>query len=214
VNQSTPVTILNGVSEVVSGLYHSCAIMTDTTVRCWGSNWSGQLGDGTTQQRTTPVVVAGLTGVTSIAASFESTCVVVSGAVKCWGGNANGELGSGTGITTPSLSRVTPVGLGAGQKSVTAGGRTICALSFAGAVSCWGLNRFGSVGDGTFVDKTSPTAIPELQSEVIEVQMGNETGCAVTKDLLQMCWGYNYSGQLANGESRNSRPSPVWSRGT
>jgi alpha-tubulin suppressor-like RCC1 family protein len=210
--QSTPVPVLNGVSEVVSGLYHSCAIMTDTTVRCWGANWSGQLGDGTTQQRTSPVEVPNLVGVTSIAASFESTCAVVSGAVKCWGGNANGELGSGTGLTTPSAVPVTAVGLATGQKSVTAGGRTVCALSLLGAVSCWGLNRFGSVGDGTKVDKTSPVAIPELQSGIIAVQMGNETGCAVTTELLQLCWGYNYSGQIANGERRNERTSPVWSR--
>jgi alpha-tubulin suppressor-like RCC1 family protein len=214
VNQSTPVPILNGVSQVVSGIYHSCAIMTDTTVRCWGANWSGQVGDGTTQQRNSPVIVPGLSGVTSIAANFESTCAVVAGAVKCWGGNAHGELGSGTGLTTPSMVPVAAVGLESGQRSVTTGGRTACALSLGGAVKCWGANRLGSVGDGTYVDKTSPVAIPELQSDIIAVQMGNETGCAVTEDLLQLCWGGNYSGQLANGERRNNRPSPVWARGT
>jgi alpha-tubulin suppressor-like RCC1 family protein len=209
VTQPTPVTILNGVSSVSAGFYHSCAIMLDTTLRCWGANWSGQLGDGTFTQRNSPVVVPGLTGVTSVATNFESTCVVASGGVKCWGGNYYGELGTSTGSLTYSTSPVTPDGLTSGQGSVSSGGRTTCALSVGGAVNCWGMNRFGSVGDGTYVNRFSPVAIAVLQSGVLSVAIGNESNCAVTDDYLQFCWGGNYSGQLANGR-RNNLPSPTW----
>ena len=88
---------LSGVGAIAAGTYHSLALLTDGTVRAWGDNESGQLGDGTTTLRTTPVPVSGLSGVVAIAGGFEHSLVLLAdGTVRAWGHNYNGQLGDGT----------------------------------------------------------------------------------------------------------------------
>jgi alpha-tubulin suppressor-like RCC1 family protein len=99
---------LNNVMAVAAGGYHTCALLGDGTVRCWGSNYSGQLGDGTTTQRNTPATVSGLSGATAIAAGEYHTCALLGdGTVRCWGWNNYGQLGTGDPIyvTQPVVVR-------------------------------------------------------------------------------------------------------------
>src|SRR5262249_28413918 len=101
----TPVSRLSGVGEVTGGQGHSCArTEPDGQVYCWGSNSSGELGDGTALGRLTPVQIPGLMGVGQIVASFHFTCARTwrDSAVRCWGGNSSGVLGDDT--ITESLS--------------------------------------------------------------------------------------------------------------
>jgi alpha-tubulin suppressor-like RCC1 family protein len=99
-NRSTPVAVIGlnkGVTEISAGLYHTCARLTSGAVRCWGYNYYGQLGDGTTANRSRPVRVRGLTRVTSVVAGGYHTCALRrGGTVGCWGDNGFGELGDGT----------------------------------------------------------------------------------------------------------------------
>jgi alpha-tubulin suppressor-like RCC1 family protein len=196
------------VAQVSTGHDHSCAVMTNGTVYCWGDNGYGQLGDGTFTQRTRPVQVMGLTDAEQVSAGGESTCAVVrGGAVHCWGANVYGQLGRGsTGDPKPFAAPV--VGLGAAYK-VSVGERYACAITNDDKLWCWGRNELGQLGDGSTTDRRRPLQVAGLTS-VTEVSAGDEHACAL--DLLAglSCWGRNTSGQLGDEMfASRSAPAPV-----
>ncbi|MCX6538746.1 MAG: RCC1 repeat-containing protein, partial [Acidobacteria bacterium] len=225
-SRSTPVNVsglTSGVSAVAAGRFHTCAVTSGGGVKCWGSNQYGQLGDGTTTHRFTPVDVSGLTsGVIAVTAGYFHTCAVTSGGgVKCWGYNNSGQLGDGTSHTCAVTSgggvkcwgsnnlgqlgdgtttqRVTPVDVSAltsGVSAVDAGGYHTCALTAGGGVKCWGLNSIGQLGHGTTTQHLTPVDVSGLTSGVIAVTAGYFHTCAVTSGGGVKCWGYNNSGQL------------------
>ena len=138
--------------QIVAGDYHTCARLSDGTVRCWGSNAIGQLGDGTTTQRLTPTAVPGLSDVVGLSAGHQHTCAVLSdGTARCWGSNSDGQLGDGvliqgTGIDFPGPSRRSPtavVGL-SGSVDIACGALHTCARLNDGTLYCWGRDVAGS----------------------------------------------------------------------
>jgi alpha-tubulin suppressor-like RCC1 family protein len=200
--------LASGVQAVVTGYFHSCALTDAGGVKCWGANGNGQLGDGTTEQRLTPVDVSGLTsGVIAIAAGHSHTCAVTTGGgVKCWGNNASGQLGD-----EGNMQRLTPVdtsGLGSGVASVASRYHHTCAVMTGGAVKCWGANGSGQLGNNSNSTAYSPVDVSGLTSGVAEVTMGQNHTCAVLTTGGVKCWGYNGLGQLGDG-SMFSAPTPV-----
>jgi alpha-tubulin suppressor-like RCC1 family protein len=211
-DRHTPVNVRRlaiGVSAIAAGGYHTCALTAVGGVKCWGWNSFGQLGDGTTTDRHTPVNVSGLAiGVSAIAAGDFHTCALIAGGgIKCWGYNVDGQLGDGT--TTNRHTPVNVSGLASGVSAITAGGWHTCALTAeAGGVKCWGRNLYGQLGDGTTTDRTTPVDVSGLASGVSAITAGELHTCALTAVGGVKCWGWNSFGQLGDGTTTD-RHTPV-----
>ncbi|MDI3289471.1 hypothetical protein [Polyangium sp. 15x6] len=148
---------IEGASAIALGAAFGCALLEGGSVRCWGDNAAGQLGDGTTEARAESVVVKGLSGATAIALGAEHGCALKEGGVvTCWGKNDRSQLGDGT--TEARLSPAPVPGL-AGVRALSAGGAHTCVMLEGGAARCWGGNGAGEVGDGTTTDRGAPTAV-------------------------------------------------------
>jgi len=208
ISRTTPVSVTvltEGINAISGGGVHTCALTLAGGVKCWGWNSTGQLGDGTTITRVTPVDVAGLTNdVTAITTGWKHSCALTSfKGVKCWGWNEYGQLGDGTQIT-----RTTPVdvvGLTTGVSAIAADEVHTCALTSNGGVKCWGLNDSGELGDGTTISRNIPVDVVGLTNGVSAIAVGQYQSCALTEAGAVKCWGWNYSGQLGNGTNVSSK---------
>lgn len=157
------------------GLGHQCALIEDGTVRCWGDNSYGQLGDGTNQSRAQPTTVTGLSGAVAVDAGLWATCaLLIGGTVSCWGFNSSP-------VPTPvvGLTDVT---------SVSVDGGVGCALIEDGTVECWGDNSAGQLGDGTTDFRAVPSPVLGL-TDVVAIDVGGYRVCAVVIDGTVHCWG-------------------------
>ncbi len=207
---STPVPvsgISSGVVQIVTGQSHACALMSNGTVQCWGSNSYGQISPGNAQQFLTPTTVAGISSATQIAAGAEHTCALLSsGQIECWGGNPYGQIGVGD-LTTVRSKATTNSFFSSGVTSATIGGSMgyhVCAIQNGGALS-WGSNSNGQLGNGTTTDSAFPVPVSGMTSGVTAVSAGDSHTCAVQAGTVN-CWGANFSGQLGDGTTtqRNS----------
>lgn len=240
-DRSTPVTVqidtdpdpgntvladLTGVTEVVTGGFHTCALISDSSVRCWGFNGSGQLGDATTTQRhtavrvqtdTDPDVDVPLTGVTALAAGANHTCArLTDDTVKCWGDNGSGQLGDGTTAAknVPTAVSGFDGGLPAAEaKLLTAGDAHTCVTRGDGGMSCWGANGSGQLGDGSTSGSSTPVsaygdAPDEANPFILAISASRHNTCARLLDTTVSCWGDNARGQLGDGLGQ-FRLSPI-----
>lgn len=208
---SMPVSVsglVEGVTAIAAGQSHTCVLTLAGGVKCWGNNFFGQLGDGSTIGHLNPVVVSGLgTGVTAITAGASHTCALTaSGGVKCWGLGFSGQLGEGN-----TLSRSSPVdvsSLGSGVMAIAAGNKHTCALTTAGSIKCWGDNSSGQLGDGTQSGHTVPVDVNDLAAVATAITAGAYHTCALTNDGGAKCWGANGAGRLGDGTTA-TRITPV-----
>ncbi len=159
-SSATPVTV-TGLSRtpvrLTAGVSHTCALLVDDSLSCWGGNQVGQLGDGTTVSRLVPQPV--LTGVAGVGAGAYHTCASLdNGTLRCWGRNADGRLGDGT-LTDRTLpSRVL---VASGVSALAAGGYHSCAVSGPDTY-CWGSGSLGQLGAGVFTGSVRPAPVSGL----------------------------------------------------
>ena len=173
----------------------NCGVTTGGEGYCWGWNDDGQLGDGTTTDRSEPALVAGGLTFASIEVGGFHTCgVTAQGAAYCWGRNTDGQLGDGT--TTASAEPVLVDAAGLTFTAITVGFRHSCGLTAAGAAYCWGSAAFGQLGHSSNVSSTSPVQVVDV-SQFLSLKAGAEYTCGVeTATDDAWCWGFNASGQL------------------
>ncbi|HEC08209.1 MAG TPA: hypothetical protein ENI86_01420, partial [Acidimicrobiales bacterium] len=220
---------------IAAGSHHTCAILDDGSLKCWGANTSAQLGLGDAQNRgdqpgemgdNLPAVNLG-TGRTAVAVSsyFEHTCVILdNGSTKCWGNNFFGELGigvqSGHGATPESMGDNLPVvDLGTGRTAVSlaVGTETSCALLDNGTVKCWGQGFLGGTGQGNqdslgdgpgeMGDDLPPVDLGTGHTATA-ISAGGGSVCVVLEDASLKCWGSNSSGKLGLGDQDNRGDQP------
>ncbi|MFC8510296.1 RCC1 domain-containing protein [Streptomyces sp. NPDC057411] len=193
---------LSGVTDAASGCYHTVALRADGTVWTWGMNDEGQLGIGSTTNRSTPQRVPGLTDVVAVTAGCRhSLALTAQGTVKAWGRNVDGQLGDDS--TTPRSSPVDVVHL-QDVAAVFSGGYHNLALLDDGGVRAWGGNWAGQLGDGSTVKRTTPVPVTGL-GEVRSLAGGYDHTLAVLADQSVTAWGDNRSGQLGDGTTDSSR---------
>ncbi len=199
--------LTSGVASVSASRAHTCAVLSSGGLYCWGYNYYGQLGDGTSGIYYSPVTVSGMSsGMSDVAAGNSHTCALTaSGGIKCWGGNSKGELGNGTNTANNLPQDVT--GLSSGVSEVSPGVNYTCALVSAG-VQCWGYNFHGQLGNASNSDSNVPVAVSGLASGILQVGTGRVHSCARTNSGGVKCWGWNDNGQLGNGGNDNSN-TPV-----
>ena len=199
-----PVTLGSKTAKKVSaGGTHTCAILNNDKVWCWGKNSSGQLGLGGTTDRDTPGGVnLGTDGdnnaytATAVSAGNNHNCAILNDkSVKCWGDNGSGQVGDGS-----TTTRKSPVAVGLGSNrtatAIHAKGNHTCAILDNGSLVCWGKNDVGQLGDGTTTNRNTPVEV-DLGDErtATAVGGGNSHTCAILDNGTTKCWGNNSSGQ-------------------
>lgn len=189
-----------------------CALHDDGGLSCWGANWAGQLGDGTLTDNPVPARVPGVTNVAEVAMGYGHVCVrLAGGTVDCWGDASSGQMpmpAVGDHVATPTavvgLSSVT---------AIEAGDYHTCAILAGGALSCWGSNGYGQLGDGTTTDRPTP-AVVEGIGTVVDLELGSNHTCILNDAGEVWCWGANYNNQMGDGTTTDRlAPAKVTSLG-
>ena len=209
-------------TSITAGSYHTCAILDNSELSCWGWGGNGRLGYGNTDNigdDETPASAgavnlgAGRTA-TSIAAGFEHTCAILdSGEVNCWGSGTYGQPGYGNTNTigddeTPGSAGAVNLGAGPAATSITAGSQHTCAILDNGEVSCWGDGTYGQLGYGntnSIGDDETPGSAGAVNlgagRTATSITAGGYHTCAILDNGEVRCWGYGFRGRLGYGNS-------------
>jgi alpha-tubulin suppressor-like RCC1 family protein len=214
----TPVTVLKSsgstaplseVNSLFAGGNHTCAILQDTEVRCWGGGTSGQLGNKLSDNQNFPVAViadsngtSNLSGVLQLALGQAHTCARLTNGITCWGLGVSGQLGN---EQNNSYNHPIPLFTLLGKKpiQISAGANHTCAIDLENNTLCWGANSTGQLGVNDDTNRDSPTLIPNLPG-ITSIAGGDQHTCALLTSGGARCWGFNGSGQLGNNSKVDS----------
>jgi len=216
--------------------YSTCTILSDGTLRCWGDNRYGQIGDGSSgSDKYSPTNVSIPNGKTPVSVSStpngNTVCSIMDdGTLYCWGANYDGQIGIGThcasgnylngcngveGISTPTMVSL-PMGRTA--TAVALGSDHTCSILDDGSVWCWGSNNNGGLGVGNMSSGSwaySPNqALLPSGLAAVSISLGAGHSCVVVDDGRAFCWGYNGDGNIGDGTSGTNRVSPTEVSGT
>jgi len=195
----TPVAVRGGLHfiQISAGAAHTCALSyPDRRAYCWGGNYQGALGDGTTSVRLTPVPVQGARRFRQVSAGRHFTCALTSTyEALCWGYNRFYQLGDGT-----RISRFSPVRVVGGYqfRQLDAGGGHACAVTTTAQAYCWGWGSSGQLGNGKTFARLRPRPVAGGLS-FARLDAGENHTCGHTTQNRAYCWGDNGNAQLGDG---------------
>ena len=222
-------------TAIAGGSFHSCALLDNGQVKCWGYSGFGQLGQGNPNilgdgpsemgDNLAPIQLGSGRIATAITASDATSCALLdNGQVKCWGYNGFGQLGQGN---TTDLGdgpnevgdTLAPIQLGSGRsaRAITASGYLSCALLDNGQVKCWGQNGFGALGQGNTnvlgdgigeMGDFLPPVYLGVGRTAVAVTTGAIGSCALLDNASVKCWGWNAYGQLGQGNIADIGDNP------
>ena len=207
VSSNTPVQVSGidpeEVFQIIAGYRHTCAVMFDRSILCWGWNAHGQVGDGTTTTTPSPIEIFASEEVKDAATGAFHTCVIKFGkSLYCWGNNAFGQIGDGS-----TTSRNTPVlidQMSGSVQQISVGYTHTCAVLTDKRIKCWGQNNHGQVGLLCRQEFCSePVYVPDLY-DAVKVTTGVSHSCALLTDATVRCWGLNSNGQLGDQSTASS----------
>lgn len=199
---------------VSAGVQHTAAIKQNGTAWAWGNNSLGQLGDTTVTLRSTPVATVATVGINWCqisAGGYHTAAVKTDGTAWAWGWNQAGQLGNMTVGTA-----LQPIALSGGGNTwcqISAGERHTAAVKTDGTTWTWGLNNCGQLGDGTFINRSSPGTLSGGGTTWCQISAGSLHTASVTSAGTAWTWGLNNCGQLGDG-TVITRSSPVQVSGT
>lgn len=197
---------------VAVGVTHACGIRKGGIMYCWGDNYMGQLGDGTTMDRLSPVRVGAETSYSQLTAGDATTCSIRNGELYCWGENAAAQIETEELITTP-MPMPKRVGT-AGEWSHASVSLMLACGVRVGELYCWGDNGRGQLGDGGTQDESNAPVRAGSDSDWVTVSVAARTACGTRKGGALYCWGDNTAGVLGLGTSDTmNRPTRVGSEG-
>jgi alpha-tubulin suppressor-like RCC1 family protein len=196
--------------KIAAGGWHSIVVCEDSTVKAFGENATGQLGNGNDVDQSNPVSVTGLTGIIAVSAGGDqleahSMALKADGTVWAWGSNLYGALGNAT--TTSSSAPVQSLLLD-NIIAISAGGWHSTALKKDGTVWTWGWNKDGQLGDNSTTDKIIAGKVPNL-TNITAIAAGTYHVLALKNDGTVWAWGDNVSGQIGNGTTGTDAKTPT-----
>ena len=209
---TTPTLVPTGETmiDVSTGPGHACGIDESGSVHCWGRNFVGAVDPGViTDEQLPPTEVSALSDpATRVVTGATTTCALIEGGeIWCWGYNAQGEIGRD--VSVEAIIGPGAVDSDATFVDVSMTGHSVCALTDDAEVYCWGENRYGAVGDGSFENRSTPVAVQGNQ-QWESVSAGTSHSCGIDTEGETWCWGSNGFGEIGDRRSLNRfDPEPV-----
>jgi len=206
VDSSSAIIVIPSKIRIATQKERCLVVLPNGTVKAWGDNAFGQLGDGTTIDSHTPVQVKNLSGISAVATgAYHSLALKNDGTVWAWGKNEFGQLGDGTETEIHTPKQVVNL---AGIISIAGGYDYSLALKYDGTVWAWGSNLMGQLGDGTYIAKRTPVKVINL-SGITAIAGGLNHCLALKNDGTVWAWGWNLNGTLGDGTNIPKRSTPL-----
>lgn len=192
--------------DVSAGHAHTCAVLLNGAVKCWGLNNWGQLGNGNTKSSDVPVSVKEISNAKAVAVGTFHTCALLTdGLVKCWGAtNVRGRINGNKHYSSIPQT----VKLPKNASSITDSPNHACALLSDGTIYCWGNNAGGQLGNGTNIDSIEPVKVKGIEN-AISITAGKNITCALLSDSSVKCWGLLSGAAKIDRNSNNNSKAHV-----